>query len=273
MDTSRGSRTFLEQKVSDLQDSMGRVNRARLMSFLGGISLMLLLILSSSVLLPLLSSGQPLMRALIGIDLAFFVSLAFLLSAFVPLTLRKVVVEFNRKVADDKRAQKAEQEVRHVLANLEERQYAVFHGLYRGYGDIDHVVIGPTGAFVIETKSTRGDVSLDTSGRLTIDHGDQPRKNYRKQATQEAWQVKNYLAEHGIEAIFVQPLLALPFANVPDGLSFGAIGSSGYVPIVGTKAILQFIYQHRPSSSFTPDLVERCRAVLQDWAANPEEVS
>src|SRR5450830_1731837 len=166
------SQTFLEQQIGDLQDSMGRVNRARLISLLGGIVVVLLLFISLPVLLPLLASSQRVMRAVIGVDLAAFVLLAFLLSAFVPLTLRKVVVEFNRKVAENRRAQKAEQEVRNVLANLDERQYAVFHGLYRGYGDIDHVVIGPTGAFVVETKSTRGDVSLDTAGRLTIDRGD-----------------------------------------------------------------------------------------------------
>ncbi|RIE05921.1 nuclease-related domain-containing protein [Candidatus Cryosericum terrychapinii] len=267
MDTSRGSRTFLEQQVSDLQDSMGRVNRARLMSFLGGISLMLLLILSSSVLLPLLSSGQPLMRALIGIDLAFFVSLAFLLSAFVPLTLRKVVVEFNRKVAEDRKAQKAEQEVRNVLANLDERQYAVFHGLYRRYGDIDHVVIGPTGAFIIETKSNHGNVSVDERGRLEIDQGGQPRKNYQRQARQEAYQVRDYLTEHGIpEQLFVQSILAFPFAGVPEGLYLGTTNTGSYIPIVSGKGVLQYIYQHRASALFTPDLVGRCRDVLQCWA-------
>jgi len=272
MDTSRGSRTFLEQQVSDLQDSMGRVNRARLMSFLGGISLMFLLILSLSVLLPLLSSGERLMRAVIGIDLAFFVSLAFLLSAFVPLTLRKVVVDFNRKVAENRRAQKAEQEVQNVLANLDERQYAVFHGLYRGFGDIDHVVVGPTGAFIVETKSNHGDVSVDELGRLAIDRGDQPHKSYQRQATREAYQVKDYLAEHGIqEQLFVQSILAFPFANVPDGMQLGTVNTGSYIPILGTKAILQYIYQHKASVSFTPGLVERCRAVLQRWADGTDQ--
>jgi len=272
MDTGRGARTFLEQQVSDLQDSMGRVNRARLMSFLGGISLMLLLILSLSVLLPLLSSGQRLMRAVIGIDLAFFVLVAFLLSAFVPLTLRKVVVDFNRKVAENRKAQKAEQEVRNVLANLDERQYAVFHGLYRGFGDIDHVVVGPTGAFIVETKSNRGDVSVDELGRLAIDRGDQPRKSYQRQATQEAYQVKDYLAEHGIqEQLFVQSILAFPFANVPDGMHLGTVNTGSYIPILGTKAILQYIYQHKASVSFTPGLVERCRAVLQRWVDGTDQ--
>jgi hypothetical protein len=272
MDTSRGARTFLEQQIVDLQDSMERVNHARWMSFLGGMAVMLLLMFSLPVLLPLLASSPRLMRVVIGFDLAAFVLLAFLLSAFVPLTLRKVVVDFNRKVAENRRAQKAEQEVRNVLANLDERQYAVFHGLYRGYGDVDHVVIGPTGAFVIETKSNHGDVSIDELGRLAINHGDQPRKNYQRQATQEAYQVKDYLAEHGIqEQLFVQSILAFPFANVPDGVHLGSINTGSYIPILGTKAILQYIYQHKASVSFTPSLVEGCRAVLQCWADGTDQ--
>lgn len=271
MGTSRGSGTFLEQRLVDLQDSMNRVNRARRLSFVGGISVMLLLALSLFVLLPLFASSQLLMRAVIGIDLAVFVLLAFVMLAFVPLTLRKVVVEFNTKVAENRRAQKAEQEVRNVLANLDERQYAVFHGLYRGFGDVDHVVIGPTGAFIIETKSNHGNVSIDERGRLAIDHGGQPRKNYQRQATQEAYQVKDYLVEHGIpEQLFVQSILAFPFADVPDGLHLGNTNTGSYIPILGSKAILQYIYQHKASTTFTPDLVGRCRAVLQRWADDPD---
>jgi len=266
------SRTFLEQQIDDLKDSMARVNRARMTSFLGGISVILLLILSLPILLPFWSRSQGIMHVAVPVDLAFFLLLAFLLLVVVPLTLRKVVADFNGKATKDRRAQKVEQEVRNVLANLDERQYTVFHGLYRGYGDIDHVVIGPTGAFVIETKSNHGDVSIDELGRLAINHGDQPRKSYQRQATQEAYQVKDYLASHGIqEQLFVQSILAFPFANVPDGVHLGSINTGSYIPILGTKAILQYIYQHKASVSFTPSLVESCRAVLQHWADGTDQ--
>lgn len=271
MNDSMGSRGFLDEQIVDLQDSMDRVNQARLTSFLGGISVLVLLVLSLPVLLPLLVSGERYIRIGVVVDSVFFFVLGIVLSAYVPLTLRKVVVDFNKKVAEDRRARQAEREVQNILANLDERQYAVFNGLYRGYGDIDHVVVGPTGAFVIETKSSRGDISLDELGRLVISHGDQPRKNYRRQATQEAWQVKDFLAERGVEGIFVQPILALPHADVPDGLCFGTPGTSGYMPILGPKAILQYIYQHKASAAFSPELIQRCRTALQGWADNRSE--
>jgi hypothetical protein len=270
MSIGRAERGSLEEQIVDLQDSMDRVNRARLTSFLGGMSLMALLVLSLPALIPLLVSGKRLMRVVVGVDIVTFVLLSLLMMVSVPLTLRKVVAEFNRKVAEDKRARQAELEVQKILANLDERQYAVFNGLYRGYGDIDHVVIGPTGAFVVETKSSRGDVSLDNLGRLVIDGVDHPRKNYRRQAIQEAWQVKDFLSEHGVEGVFVQPLLALPRANVPDGLCFGTPGTAGFTPILGPKGILQYIYQHKASIAFTSELIERCRAALQSWSESPD---
>lgn len=270
MSIGRAERGSLDEQIVDLQDSMDRVNRARLTSFLGGMSLMALLVLSLPAMLPLLVSGKRLMRVVVGVDIVTFALLSFLMVVSVPLTLRKVVAEFNRKVAEDKRARQAELEVQKILANLDERQYAVFNGLYRGYGDIDHVVIGPTGAFVVETKSSRGDVSLDNLGRLVIDGVDHPRKNYRRQAIQEAWQVKDFLSEHGVEGVFVQPLLALPRANVPDGLCFGTPGTAGFTPILGPKGILQYIYQHKASIAFTSELIERCRAALQSWSESPD---
>jgi len=72
---------------------------------------MLLLILSSPVLLPLLASSQRFMHAVNGIDLTFLVLRAFPLLAFVPLVLRQVFVELNRRAANDRRAQKADRGV------------------------------------------------------------------------------------------------------------------------------------------------------------------
>jgi len=265
-------RTFLEKEVTKEQDALGRVNWARQVSFVGGFFGMALTAVSLHPFLTLLQQSGGFIQVLVGFDVVVFVTLDVLLLIVVPVSLRPVVRDFNKRIAETKLARRAEREIRSVLANLDERQYAVFHGLYRGYGDIDHVVIGPTGAFVIETKSNHGDVSIDELGRLAINHGDQLRKNYQRQATQEAYQVKDYLGEHGIqEQLFVQSILAFPFANVSDGLHLGNVNTGSYIPILGTKAILQYIYQHKASVSFTPDLVERCRAALQRWADNPEQ--
>ena len=37
----------------------------------------------------------------------------------------------------------------------------VLHGVWLGHGDIDHVLVGPGGAFTIETKANRGQIPVD----------------------------------------------------------------------------------------------------------------
>jgi hypothetical protein len=50
---------------------------------------------------------------------------------------------------------RAERTVGRQLDQLRERGWLVLHGYQRDYGDIDHIVCGPNGAFAIETKSHR----------------------------------------------------------------------------------------------------------------------
>jgi Nuclease-related domain len=61
-----------------------------------------------------------------------------------------------------------------LLAALERHGWAVLHDLAvpRSQANIDHLVIGPGGVFVIDSKQYRGRLQLDPSGRLW--HGRDP---------------------------------------------------------------------------------------------------
>jgi uncharacterized membrane protein YuzA (DUF378 family) len=54
-----------------------------------------------------------------------------------------------------------------VLSALSDH-YSVINGLNTASGDIDHVVVGPTGIFAIETKNWRGTVTADGAGDLVL---------------------------------------------------------------------------------------------------------
>lgn len=58
------------------------------------------------------------------------------------------------------RGAEAERKVGAILENLAPDWHAL-HGVWLGRGDIDHVLIGPGGAFTIETKANRGEIHLD----------------------------------------------------------------------------------------------------------------
>jgi len=90
--------------------------------------------------------------------------------------------------------------------------YHVFHSLDMGggvlmwhKGDIDHVVVGPSGVFVIETKNWRGTVAL-RDGHLLVD-GVTPRRAPLAQAQQAVSALQVRLGRSGIYDALVVPVV------------------------------------------------------------------
>lgn len=92
---------------------------------------------------------------------AFFIAAAAVLIVASARSMRRVRSFF--------KGARGEERVAAVLANLPEG-FAVFHGVDggadqrgSGAGDIDHVVVGPSGVWVVETKCWDGRVEVGTS--------------------------------------------------------------------------------------------------------------
>lgn len=85
----------------------------------------------------------------------------------------------------------AEDAVADELYPLVRRGYFLFSNVeHRAFGDIDHLLVGPGGVFVVETKGHRGVVTADElSGNLLRD-GEPFEKDFRAQAERQA----NHLA-------------------------------------------------------------------------------
>ena len=56
-------------------------------------------------------------------------------------------------------------QVRNTLEELPD-EFQVIHDLSTPFGKVDHVVVGPTGVFVLSTKAWKGEVSGDGNGEL-----------------------------------------------------------------------------------------------------------
>jgi hypothetical protein len=54
-----------------------------------------------------------------------------------------------------------------ILASLPDG-FCVINGVAAEYGDLDHVVVGPTGVFVLDSKNWRGVVASDGNGELLL---------------------------------------------------------------------------------------------------------
>ncbi|MEI9960600.1 MAG: nuclease-related domain-containing protein [Limisphaerales bacterium] len=57
--------------------------------------------------------------------------------------------------------------VARILADFPEG-FCIINGLTTPFGDLDHVVIGPTGIYVLDTKNWKGVVSADGKGELLL---------------------------------------------------------------------------------------------------------
>ncbi|MGA9160638.1 MAG: nuclease-related domain-containing protein [Actinomycetota bacterium] len=88
-----------------------------------------------------------------------------------------------------------EQAVADALAGLPS-SYWVLHGVSTGHGDVDHVVIGPTGVFAIETKAWQGSFYRK---RGQLHFNGKPAEHVLRQARGAAGQVRQLLLEAGID--------------------------------------------------------------------------
>jgi hypothetical protein len=83
-------------------------------------------------------------------------------------------------------------------------EYHVFSNVVVGKGDIDFVVIGPSGVYAIEVKGHSGRIAFDGS-RLTK-NGWSLDKDFIGQAHYEAMDLKKFLEDHG-QKIYVKSVL------------------------------------------------------------------
>lgn len=88
-----------------------------------------------------------------------------------------------------------EEAVADALAGLPS-SYWVLHGVSTGHGDVDHVVIGPTGVFALETKAWDGKF-YRSRGQLYCNG--RPAEHVLRQARGAAGQVRELLLAAGID--------------------------------------------------------------------------
>lgn len=116
------------------------------------------------------------------------------------------------------RGRKGEEMIFYDLVKLP-NSYLIFQDIKIGdKGNIDFVVVGPSGVYIIEVKSHKGNIGFDGQ-ELTINGHVFKEKDILKQAVGEALTLHEYLKEKLKENIFVSPVLA--FSDFKASVSFG----------------------------------------------------
>jgi len=259
MTKAESQTSLLDAEYEGLKDALDRVNVTRSVSSWAGVVFLCLVVAGGWHMYDLWFAVRPWLG---WIGVGFLGIFVLILLVGLPSILRPVVRSYNEQIAINRRERAAEDAVDAILRTLDETKYSIFRNVFMGYGDLDHVVIGPTGIFVIETKSNRGSIELE-SGRLVVRDGDATKKDYERQASGASWQLKVALSERLDTKVYVEPILAFPSASkVPAGLELRRINEIVPVRVVHGKDLIDVIAGHHTGMSLTT--LEACKKVLQD---------
>ena len=137
-------------------------------------------------------------------------SLAILVSAYAIWKMLRT----RRDVKLLKQARDGERAIGQCLERLREGGYRVLHDIV-GYGfNIDHVLIGPTGVYTVETKTiskpAKGPCEITCDGETVSVNGFTPDRNPIVQAKAQANWIKGFLKEVITEDLLVRPVVLYP---------------------------------------------------------------
>jgi hypothetical protein len=134
-----------------------------------------------------------------------------------------------------RRGAAGERRTARLLAVLERQGWAVLHDLALPgiRANIDHLVVGPGGVFVIDSKQYRGRLELDGAGRLW--HGRYPLAPALRAVDFEADRAARVLVDPDVVVV---PIVAVHGAQVP----WGKVVTNG-VPVVAARRLPSMLRQ------------------------------
>jgi hypothetical protein len=121
----------------------------------------------------------------------------------------------DRRLGNFLKGAKGEEWVAHELAFLDSG-YTVFNGLRLGGGkqNFDHIVVGPAGVFVVETKNWKGSVEF-RNGRLYAG-GREPSRPPLRQVKAATAELITFLDNAGLGNVPVHPVLCFISTELPE---------------------------------------------------------
>jgi hypothetical protein len=134
-----------------------------------------------------------------------------------------------------RRGAAGERRTARLLSQLEGHGWVVLHDLALpgSRANLDHLVIGPGGVFVIDSKQYRGRLQLDASGKLW--HGRYPLAPALGAVSWEADQAAQVLPDPGMAVV---PIVAVHGAQVP----WGKVVMNG-VPVLPARRLPSMLRQ------------------------------
>ena len=141
--------------------------------------------------------------------------IGFMVMAGITLSLMKLINKKAdhtiKRAKDAERGAVAEEKVALRLNDLPEGYFG-FHDISFNGFNIDHVVLGPAGIFVVETKSHRGTIGANENNLLL--NGKPPPKNFLNQVWSQTKNMQEYLWKMTSKEWKIKPVLCFTNAYV-----------------------------------------------------------
>jgi hypothetical protein len=149
--------------------------------------------------------------------------------------------------------------VAHQLSKLPS-EYHVLNDIDAGYGNLDHVVVGPTGVFVIDAKNWRGIISAAPDSTILLNGNPVSPSNTAKFITRIMGVKKNLNLPERLDVQFFQPVLAFTSAHVN-----AKWGATGKIHCVLDYKLIDYILgrKHQPLSQSDIDTIYKAFRSLQ----------
>ena len=164
-----------------------------------------------------------------------------------------------------KKERQAERNVQDYLRNNLTEDYKLFENIYTGFGDIDSIVVGPTGIYMIEVKSNSGVITSNEENHLLILEGDPATKNYREQVKKELGQLKKYLDNNTGLNCWINPVLVFPFGSVIKDLKLESKFDNFVLPVLNEKDLLKYIYSNNRNAQLISEQISKITKAIEEW--------
>jgi|WetSurMetagenome_2_1015567.scaffolds.fasta_scaffold98154_3 hypothetical protein len=150
----------------------------------------------------------------------------------------------------------AELVVKRSLMSLDD-DYKIMNDFQTGKWNIDHICVGPTGIFAIETKACRGTVSY-ADNKLKI-NGVDLKHNYLGQAKRGSLFLNKLIEKKTGKYYFVVPVLVFPHAEMDSSINHQIEGVW-----VGGRGFERWIVE-KCNDVLIPSSIEEIRLVLLNY--------
>ncbi len=198
-------------------------------------------------------AGFLLGRSVSAIRISPFVSLPFLLLTLGLLLLgnrmlRKKTDAIERERISFRKGAVGEALVGYLLEGLPD-EYVVLNDLTTPFGNIDHVVVGPTGVFAIDTKNWRGTVGANVDGELLLNGKPTTKGEVKRLVATSAETRKKIKTLSGHEP-YIRAVLVFTSAHVEA--KFGSVKNAD---CVRDERLLDYITDKQSARPLTNDQI------------------